>query len=120
MYIWKILLFILCFQVQQMRSGWLYLHFPTLFASVIQRHLFSVSLLINQSAVRVYGNCCLKNKEQLIIRLPFGIYFGWITVAFVANITTLLVSYGFDGGSYERYITVGILLLAAGIASLFA
>jgi len=94
-------------------------HYRLLFASVILMSFILWCLYsINKSAVRVYGNCCLKNKEQLIIRLPFGIYFGWITVAFVANITTLLVSYGFDGGSYERYITVGVLLLAAGIAFL--
>ena len=30
-------------------------------------------------------------KEELALRIPFGIYFGWITVATIANITTLLV-----------------------------
>lgn len=94
-------------------------HFQLLFASVIMMGVILWCLyLINRSAARVYGKCCLKEKEQLLIRLPFGIYFGWITVASIANITTLLVSYGVDGGKYESLITDAVLLIGLVIASL--
>ena len=33
----------------------------------------------------------LTANEKFFIRLPFSVYFGWITVATIANITTLLV-----------------------------
>ena len=33
----------------------------------------------------------LTAKEKFFIRLPFSVYFGWITVATIANVTTLLV-----------------------------
>jgi len=33
----------------------------------------------------------LTSKEKFFIRLPFSVYFGWITVATIANVTTLLV-----------------------------
>lgn len=38
----------------------------------------------------------LSAKEQFLIRLPFSIYFGWISVATCANLTVLLKSLGFD------------------------
>jgi len=34
----------------------------------------------------------LRAAEYFLIRLPFSVYFGWITVATIANITTFLVS----------------------------
>jgi len=33
----------------------------------------------------------LSGKERFFIQLPFSIYFGWVTVATIANATTLLV-----------------------------
>lgn len=35
-------------------------------------------------------------REQLFMRLPFSVYFGWITVATIANVAVLLVSLGWD------------------------
>ncbi len=37
-------------------------------------------------------------KEYVAVRLPFTVYFGWITVATIANISSWLVSTGFTGG----------------------
>lgn len=39
----------------------------------------------------------LSMEEKLFIRLPFGIYFGWITVAAVVNVAVLLVSIRWSG-----------------------
>jgi len=39
----------------------------------------------------------LSIRERIFIRLPFSVYFGWITVATIANATTLLVSAGWKG-----------------------
>jgi len=33
----------------------------------------------------------MTTNEKVFIRLPFSVYFGWITVATIANVTTLLV-----------------------------
>jgi len=57
--------------------------------------------------------------ETLAIRAPFSIYFGWITVATIANITVLLVSLGWNAfGITEAMWTVVILLVGAGIGIL--
>lgn len=54
--------------------------------------------------------------ETICLRLPFSIYFGWITVATIANITVLLVSIGWDGwGVSEQLWTIIILLIGATI-----
>lgn len=50
----------------------------------------------------IFINYLIKNekltaKEKLFINLPFSVYFGWITVATIANATTLLVSIGWEG-----------------------
>ena len=39
----------------------------------------------------------LDMRERFFVKLPFSVYFGWITVATIANATTLLVSLGWDG-----------------------
>ena len=54
------------------------------------------------------------SQEKLLIFAPFTIYFGWITVATIANVTTFLVSirwYGF--GLAEDQWTAIILLIGA-------
>lgn len=54
----------------------------------------------------------LVRKEKLFISLPFSVYFGWITVATIANATILLVSLGFDGfGISESVWTIIVLLV---------
>ena len=52
--------------------------------------------------------------DKLLIWAPFSIYFGWITVATIANVTVFLVSIGWDGfGIAEDVWTVLILLVGA-------
>jgi hypothetical protein len=38
----------------------------------------------------------LLRKQSAFVRVPFSLYAGWITVATVANITTYLISIGYD------------------------
>lgn len=38
----------------------------------------------------------LYNNDTFLVALPFSIYFGWITVATIANVTTFLVSLGYS------------------------
>jgi hypothetical protein len=62
----------------------------------------------------------LSLKDKLFIKLPFSIYFGWITIATIANVTTLLVSIGWDGfGISQEVWTIIIILvgLVIGVAT---
>ena len=49
--------------------------------------------------------------QKLLIWIPFSIYFGWITVASIANITVFLVSIGWGGFGVADYIWTSIILL---------
>jgi hypothetical protein len=56
-------------------------------------------------------------KEQYLVHLPFSIYLGWITVATIANITALLVNYGWNRfGLSEQFWAVTVIVVAIGIA----
>lgn len=61
----------------------------------------------------------LTTREKYFIRLPFSVYFGWITVATIANATVLLVSRGWNGWGLSEpgwaiiIIVVGMLIGAA-------
>jgi len=61
----------------------------------------------------------LKPREKLFVKVPFSIYFGWITIATIANATTLLVSLGFDGFGIDEYFwTIFILIVGLTIGAI--
>ncbi len=61
----------------------------------------------------------LSARDRLFIKIPFGVYFGWITVATIANITTWLVSLGWsDWWLSDQIWTVLVLVVGAAIAGL--
>jgi len=50
--------------------------------------------------------------EKILVRIPFSIYFGWITVATIANATALLVSLNWNRfGISEQGWTILILIV---------
>jgi hypothetical protein len=53
----------------------------------------------------------LSEKEKWFVRLPFSVYFGWISVATIANVTTLLVYWDWDGFSIPYYLWTDIVLI---------
>lgn len=84
--------------------------------------LFMVIILI---CLILINECTSKNKlnskDAFFIKLPFSIYFGWITVATIANVTSLLVSWGWSGfGISEVIWTIIVLIIGIiiGIATL--
>jgi hypothetical protein len=63
----------------------------------------------------------LTSKEYFFLRLPFSIYFGWITVATIANITTFFVSVNWGGfGLADTSWMIIILLVGLFIGGLVA
>jgi tryptophan-rich sensory protein len=64
----------------------------------------------------------LSKEDNFLIAVPFTMYFGWITIATVANITTFLVSLGWNGFGLPNYVWMIIMLLIAtsiGVLRLF-
>jgi hypothetical protein len=52
--------------------------------------------------------------HELSVRLPFEIYFGWVIVATIANISSFLVQQGFQDGQIvsAKSWTMAILVVA--------
>lgn len=60
--------------------------------------LLIVTLLVMLIAItRTILGARLDTADRVFVRLPFSVYFGWITVATIANVTIWLVSIGWDG-----------------------
>lgn len=54
-------------------------------------------------------------REEIAVRLPFSVYFGWITVATIANATVFLVSIGWEGLGAPAAIWTSLVLLAGAL-----
>lgn len=65
-------------------------------------------ILINQRTNKEQ----LSQREYFFIRLPFSVYFGWITVATIANATILLVSLGWKGFGLAEAAWAVIMIIA--------
>lgn len=88
-------------------------HYEKIGLSVILMLLLLLCLIL---IMREISKETLSFKERFFIKLPFAVYFGWITVATVANITTFLVSIGWDGfGISEEVWTIIVLLITLAI-----
>jgi len=78
-----------------------------------------VGLLITLIQIAdIFRSSTLTSKERWLVRLPFSIYFGWITVATIANVTVFLVYLGWNGfGLPETFWAIIVLLVGALIGS---
>lgn len=56
----------------------------------------------------------LSPKDRFFIKLPFSVYFGWITVATIANAVTLLVSLGWKGFGISEQVWA-VIIIAVGL-----
>lgn len=57
--------------------------------------------------------------RKWVYRWPVLVYFGWISVATIANVTALLVYYGWDGSPFSpRFWTILVILTGALVALL--
>lgn len=52
----------------------------------------------------------LSLRDKLFIRLPFSVYFGWISVATIANVTVLLVRWNWDGFGISEAVWAAIII----------
>ena len=86
-------------------------HYRIISLSMVLMAIILVCLAIIVSAIRKET---LSTKEKIFVKLPFSIYFGWITVATIANMTTLLVSGGWNGfGLSQTVWAVAIIAIGA-------
>lgn len=97
-------------------TAWVFAwHYDVIALSVVLIVVILVSLAVIATTLLSAG---LTPREKLFIGVPFSVYFGWTTVATVANITVFLVSVDWDGfGLADSTWAIIILLVAAAIGT---
>lgn len=86
-------------------------HYKIIEVSLVMMLIILASLI---KIVLILKSQKLSTKEKLLIRLPFSVYFGWITVATIANVTTQLVAWNWNGfGILEPVWSIIILSVGA-------
>jgi len=84
------------FSVSSMANAvWIFSwHFENIPTSLLLMLVILVCLIVIALELK---KAKLSMREKIFLKLPFSIYFGWITVATIANATTLLVSLDWKG-----------------------
>jgi hypothetical protein len=97
-------------------ASWIFAwHYDQIWLSVIIMAGLLVTLIMIADVIH---NRAVTRKETWLVRLPFSVYFGWITVATIANVTVFLVYIGWNRfGFSESFWTVLALLAGALIGS---
>ena len=77
-----------------------------------------VMLILLISLIAIYlrldiGRVQVTTAEKWLVDIPFSIYLGWITVATVANVTTLLSHWSWSGWSIGAQVWAVIMLVIA-------
>jgi translocator protein len=71
-------------------------------------------LLLLYSLIRLY---LITRSDHWPLRVPVSVYFGWITVATIANATALLVSLDWKGGFIGEPVWAILLMIIAVVLS---
>ena len=98
--------------------AWLVLwHYEVLPWTMLAMALLLVCLILIYLLAGI-GRAQVSRAEKWLAHIPFSIYLGWITVATIANASTLLYDLGWTGwGLAPATWAVIILVVAAAIAS---
>ncbi len=87
-------------------------HYQIFFLTLLIMLVLLFTLITIRLSIAQYAP--LNTYDKLFIRAPFSIYFGWITVATIANVTAFLVSIGWNAFGIEHsYWTIFILIIGA-------
>ena len=78
----------------------------------------SLLVMLGILASLIFINIIIKDLPLGLIKASFGIYLGWICIATIANVTTLLVHYNWNGfGISEEVWTIIMIAVGALIVS---
>lgn len=91
--------------------SWILLwHYEYVEVSLIAMIVLFISLLIIYLSLGI-GKTTVSRKEYWCVHVPFSVYFGWITVATIANVTAVLVHIGWDGFGITQELWMILILI---------
>lgn len=97
--------------------AWLFLwHYEYFLLTVLAMLVLLLTLIVIYLILDV-GRSQITTTEKWMVHAPFSLYLGWITVATIANITSVLDYYNWSGWGLSAEIWTVIMLAAAGLIS---
>lgn len=88
---------------------WHFQLFPLSLAAMVALLITLIALYLRLET----GRTAVSAAETWLVRVPFSIYLGWITVATVANVTSVLDYFNWGGWGVSPEIWTAIMLGAA-------
>ena len=95
--------------------AWIFLWHYEYFLFTLVAMVALLLLLIAIYLILGIGRTGTSTAEKWLVRVPFSIYLGWITVATVANVTSLLEYWNWNGWGLSAEWWAVIILVVAGI-----
>jgi len=94
--------------------AWHYEQFPLTLALMLG---LLISLIVIYVRLDV-GRRSVSSAEWRAVHLPFGIYLGWVSVATVANVSTVLYTIGWNGAPLSPELWTVIMVVVAALLGL--
>jgi hypothetical protein len=95
--------------------AWLY---DSLGISVLLMILLFISLFKIIENADVIGWKSQSLKTLIFVKWPFSIYFGWVSVALIANLAAFLTKIGWDGWGISGVVWTVMMLCIAGLVNI--
>lgn len=101
--------------------GWIFTwHYQLLSVNILIMLVLLGSLIAIYLRLRADGDR-ISTGERWLVRLPFSLYMGWITVATIVNLTVVLYAAGWqDTGTFGAALAALLFFVAAAIATFIA
>lgn len=80
-----------------------------------ERLPLSLILMLGLLVSLIWINVFIRDLPDAFIKAGFGIYLGWICIATIANVTALLVNFGWDGSAISGQTWTIIMILAGAV-----
>ena len=85
------------FVTSVLNVSWIFAwHHQVVWLSMVLMLLFLFSLILSYARLGI-GNRVVSRSEMYLVHMPFSVYLGWISVATIANASTLLLRYKWNG-----------------------
>ena len=96
-----------------LNMAWIFAwHYEMVELSVGIMLLFLVTLIAIYLRLGI-GVSRASGQEKYLVHMPFSVYLGWISVATIANITALLVSWNWDGFGLDPQLWTFLVMAVA-------
>lgn len=99
-------------------SAWIFFwHYQLFPLTVVMMLVLLVSLILIYMRLGI-GRTRTDASERWLVRLPFSVYLGWITVATIANVTDVISLIGWNGFGIAPQVWAVIMLAVALVVAL--